>query len=58
VPLAENHPNSSADIMRIDLTTYQVTTLFTVTYDHVGGLIYKPGHQDARRPELGLARVL
>lgn len=42
VPLAENHPHSSADIMRIDLTTYQVTNLFTVPDDHVGGLIYNP----------------
>lgn len=42
VPLAENHAHSSADIIRIDLTTYQVTTLFTVPDDHVGGLIYNP----------------
>lgn len=42
VPLAVNSPHSSADIMRIDLTTYQVKNLFTVTYDHVGGVIYNP----------------
>lgn len=42
VPLAVDSPHSSADILRINLTTYQVTTLFTVTYDHVGGIIYDP----------------
>lgn len=42
VPLAVDSPHSSADILQINLTTYQVTTLFTVTYDHVGGIIYDP----------------
>lgn len=42
LPLAVDSPNSSADILRIDLTTYQVKKLFTVNYDHVGGLIYNP----------------
>ena len=42
VPLAVDSPNSSADILRINLKTFQVTNLFTVTYDHVGGVIYNP----------------
>lgn len=42
VPLAVDSPHSSADILRINISTYQVTKLFTVTYDHVGGVTYDP----------------
>ena len=42
VPLAVDSPDSSADILRINVKTFQVTTLFTVGYDHVGGVIYDP----------------
>jgi hypothetical protein len=42
LPLAEDRPHSSAEILKINLTTYQVTTLFTVADDHVGGVIYNP----------------
>ncbi|WIX75492.1 DUF6454 family protein [Amycolatopsis carbonis] len=42
VPLAVDSAHSSADILRINIKTYQVETLFTVGYDHVGGVIYDP----------------
>lgn len=42
VPLAVDAPHSSADILRINVDTFAVTTLFTVDYDHVGGVIYDP----------------
>lgn len=42
VPLAVDSPHSSADILRINIHTFQVTNLFTVGYDHVGGLTYDP----------------
>ena len=38
LPVAEYRPNSSADIYRIDPTTYDVTKLFTVS-DHIGGVV-------------------
>jgi hypothetical protein len=38
LPVAEYRPNSSADIYRIDPTTYEVTKLFTVS-DHIGGVV-------------------
>lgn len=38
LPVAEYRPNSSADIYRIDPTTYAVKKLFTVP-DHVGGVV-------------------
>lgn len=42
VPLAVDSPHSSADILRININNYQVTKLFTVGYDHVGGVTYNP----------------
>ena len=42
VPLAVDSPNSSADILRINIHTFQVENLFTVDYDHVGGVTYMP----------------
>jgi hypothetical protein len=38
LPVAEYRPDSSADIYRIDPTTYDVTKMFTVA-DHVGGVV-------------------
>lgn len=38
LPVAEYRPNSSADIYRIDPTTYGVTKRFTVS-DHIGGVV-------------------
>jgi hypothetical protein len=38
LPVAEYRPNSSADIYRIDPTTYDVAKLFTVS-DHIGGVV-------------------
>ncbi|MGH3383906.1 MAG: DUF6454 family protein [Nocardioidaceae bacterium] len=38
LPVAEYRPNSSADIYRIDPTTYDVTKQFTVS-DHIGGVV-------------------
>ncbi|NEE01097.1 DUF6454 family protein [Phytoactinopolyspora halotolerans] len=38
VPVAEYRPDSSSDIYRIDLQTYQVTRLFGVD-DHIGGVV-------------------
>ncbi|MBO0881868.1 MAG: hypothetical protein J2P17_16310, partial [Mycobacterium sp.] len=42
VPLAVDSPHSSADILRINISSYKVTNLFTVSYDHVGGVTYDP----------------
>lgn len=42
VPLAVDSPHSSADILQININTFKVTNLFTVTYDHVGGVTYDP----------------
>jgi Family of unknown function (DUF6454) len=41
VPLAVDAPHTSADILRINVKTFQVTTLLTFN-DHVGGVIYDP----------------
>ena len=38
LPVAEYRPDSSADIYRIDPTTYDVTKVFTVS-DHIGGVV-------------------
>lgn len=44
IPLAVDDPASTADILQINVKTYQVKTLFTVNYDHVGGVIYDPAN--------------
>jgi hypothetical protein len=41
VPVAQYRPNSSAEIDRIDLRTFQVTRMFTVG-DHIGGIVFDP----------------
>jgi hypothetical protein len=41
VPVAQYRPNSSADIVRVDLRTLRPTTVFTVG-DHIGGIVYDP----------------
>ncbi|PSL06828.1 hypothetical protein CLV30_102217 [Haloactinopolyspora alba] len=38
LPVAEYRPDSSADIYRVDLDTYEVTRMFGVD-DHVGGVV-------------------
>lgn len=43
VPLAVDAPHSSADILRINVKTFQIATLFTFN-DHVGGVIYDPAN--------------
>jgi Family of unknown function (DUF6454) len=54
LPVAEYRPNSSADIYRIDPTTYDVTKLFTVS-DHIGGVVRD---QETGRPVLGVEALL
>jgi hypothetical protein len=42
LPVAEYRPNSSANVYKVDVNTFEVTKMFSVS-DHLGGVVYDEG---------------